>query len=123
MYHAGPAEKSDGHTHTRAHTDVDTLTRTTEISSWLGWPILLTFGAELSTGADAKKISQEGSRGGSIGNPVHASQNAVCANCIDSGLKPMSQPSCLCPVLSDAAHCAFGGEGLLPASQICCEVD
>ena len=77
MYHAGPAEKSDGHTHMHAHTDVDTLTRTTEISSWLGWHILLTFGAELSTGADAQKISQEGSRGGSTGDPVHASQ-ALC---------------------------------------------
>lgn len=74
MYHAGPAEKSDGHTHMHAHTDVDTLIHTTEISSWLGWPILLTFGAVLSTGADAKKISQADSTGGSNGNPVHASQ-------------------------------------------------
>ena len=74
MCHAGPAGKSDGHTHMHAHTDVDTLTRTTEISFWLGWPILLTFGAELSTGADAKKTSQADSTGGSNGNPAHVSQ-------------------------------------------------
>lgn len=35
MNHARPAEKSDGHTHMHAHTDVYTLTRTTGISHWL----------------------------------------------------------------------------------------
>ena len=61
-------------THTHACTHRRGHTRTTEISFWLGWPILLTFGAELSTGADAKKTSQADSTGGSNGNPAHVSR-------------------------------------------------
>lgn len=34
MYHAGSAERSGGHTHMHAHTDMYTLIRTTGIRHW-----------------------------------------------------------------------------------------
>ena len=93
VHHAGPAEKSDGHTYTHAHTDGYTLTRTTRISHWLRWPVSIAemWGFAVNWSRWKEEKPKRAVEGAVVGNPARASWR-LFANDVGPRFGPVSQP-------------------------------